>query len=50
MILSLKLFPWLFLAEATFTNEAEIIKELQPASMKEFFKSLTEDVKNYYGV
>ena len=33
-----------------FTNEAEIIKELQPASMKEFFKSLTEDVKNYYGV
>ena len=32
-----------------FTNEAEIIKELQPASMKEFFKSLTEDVKNYYG-
>ena len=29
-----------------FTNEAEIIKELQPASMKEFFKSLTEDVKN----
>ena len=33
-----------------FTNEAEIIKELQPASMREFFKSLTEDVKNYYGV
>lgn len=33
-----------------FTNEAEIIKELQPASMKEFFKSLIEDVKNYYGV
>lgn len=33
-----------------FTNEAEIIKELQPASMKEFFKSLTEDVKNYYGI
>ena len=33
-----------------FTNEAEIVKELQPASMKEFFKSLTEDVKNYYGV
>lgn len=32
-----------------FTNEAEIIKELQPASMKEFFKSLIEDVKNYYG-
>lgn len=33
-----------------FTNEAEIIKELQPASMKEFFKSLIEDVKNYYAV
>ena len=33
-----------------FTNEAEIIKELQPASMREFFKSLIEDVKNYYGV
>ena len=32
-----------------FTNEAEIIKELQPASMREFFKSLIEDVKNYYG-
>jgi CRISPR-associated regulatory protein, DevR family len=33
-----------------FTNEAEIIKELQPSSMREFFKSLIEDVKNYYGV
>ena len=33
-----------------FTNEAEIIKELQPASMREFFKSLIEDIKNYYGV
>ena len=33
-----------------FTNEAEIVKELQPASMKEFFKSLIEDIKNYYGV
>ena len=33
-----------------FTNEAEIIKELQPASIREFFKSLIEDVKNYYGV
>ena len=33
-----------------FTNEAEIIKELQPVSMREFFKSLIEDVKNYYGV
>ena len=33
-----------------FTNEVEIIKELQPISMKEFFKSLIEDVKNYYGV
>ena len=32
-----------------FTNEAEIVKELQPASMREFFKSLIEDVKNYYG-
>ena len=32
-----------------FTNEAEIIKELQPSSMREFFKSLIEDVKNYYG-
>ena len=32
-----------------FTNEAEIIKELQPISMREFFKSLIEDVKNYYG-
>ena len=32
-----------------FTNEAEIVKELQPTSMKEFFKSLIEDVKNYYG-
>jgi len=32
-----------------FTNEAEIIKELQPASMREFFKSLIEDIKNYYG-
>ena len=32
-----------------FTNEAEIIKELQPASMREFFKSLIEEVKNYYG-
>ena len=32
-----------------FTNEAEIIKELQPVSMREFFKSLIEDVKNYYG-
>ena len=32
-----------------FTNEAEIIKELQPTSMREFFKSLIEDVKNYYG-
>lgn len=32
-----------------FTNEAEIIKELKPVSMKEFFKSLIEDVKNYYG-
>ena len=33
-----------------FTNEVEIIKELQPISMREFFKSLIEDVKNYYGV
>ena len=33
-----------------FTNEAEIVKELQPVSMREFFKSLIEDVKNYYGV
>lgn len=33
-----------------FTNEAEIIKELKPVSMKELFKSLIEDVKNYYGV
>ena len=33
-----------------FTNEAEIVKELQPISMREFFKSLIEDVKNYYGV
>ena len=32
-----------------FTNEAEIIKELQPASMREFFKSLIKDIKNYYG-
>ena len=32
-----------------FTNEAEIVKELQPTSMREFFKSLIEDVKNYYG-
>ena len=32
-----------------FTNEVEIIKELQPISMREFFKSLIEDVKNYYG-
>ncbi|WP_315523312.1 type I-B CRISPR-associated protein Cas7/Cst2/DevR [Fusobacterium massiliense] len=32
-----------------FTNEAEIVKELQPVSMREFFKSLIEDVKNYYG-
>ena len=32
-----------------FTNEAEIVKELQPASMREFFKSLIEEVKNYYG-
>ena len=32
-----------------FTNEAEIIKELQPTSMREFFKSLIEDIKNYYG-
>ena len=32
-----------------FINEAEIVKELQPASMREFFKSLIEDVKNYYG-
>ena len=32
-----------------FTNEAEIVKELQPSSMREFFKSLIEDVKNYYG-
>lgn len=32
-----------------FTNEMEIIKELKPISMKEFFKSLIEDVKNYYG-
>lgn len=33
-----------------FTNEAEIVKELQPVSMREFFKSLIEDIKNYYGV
>ena len=32
-----------------FINEVEIIKELQPISMREFFKSLIEDVKNYYG-
>ena len=32
-----------------FTNEVEIIKELQPISMREFFKSLIEDIKNYYG-
>ena len=32
-----------------FTNEAEIVKELQPVSMREFFKSLIENVKNYYG-
>ena len=32
-----------------FRNEAEIVKELQPVSMREFFKSLIEDVKNYYG-
>ena len=32
-----------------FTNEAEIVKELQPTSMRDFFKSLIEDVKNYYG-
>ena len=32
-----------------FTNEVEIVKELQPISMREFFKSLIEDVKNYYG-
>ena len=32
-----------------FTNEGEIVKELQPTSMREFFKSLIEDVKNYYG-
>ena len=32
-----------------FTNEAEIVKELQPASMREFFKSLIKDVKHYYG-
>ena len=32
-----------------FTNEVEIITELQPISMREFFKSLIEDVKNYYG-
>jgi len=33
-----------------FTNEVEIIKELQPVSMREFFNSLIEEVKNYYGV
>ncbi len=32
-----------------FTNEAEIVKKLQPTSIREFFKSLIEDVKNYYG-
>ena len=32
-----------------FINEVEIIKELQPISMREFFKSLIEEVKNYYG-
>ena len=32
-----------------FTNQAEIVKELQPVSMREFFKSLIEDIKNYYG-
>ncbi|MCQ4636092.1 type I-B CRISPR-associated protein Cas7/Cst2/DevR [Anaerovorax odorimutans] len=33
-----------------FTNEDQVVKELCPISMKQFFDKLTEQVKSYYGV
>ncbi len=33
-----------------FTNEAEMVKELNPTSVSEFFGKLCDDVKAYYGV
>jgi CRISPR-associated protein Cst2 len=33
-----------------FTNEMSVMKELNPISMKEFFDTVKEEVKRYYGI